>query len=217
MFVDKPTIESLIDSCTQTKLSRQTLDDDGEEAWQVFGKFSGLLILPGTKWCGAGNIANSRNDLGRAFEVDKCCRDHDYCDDYILGGSMKHGLRNDSPFTKSHCKCDCQFHSCLKKAGTWASNAVGIIYFDFLQIQCFKKDHPVTRCKKYVGYLMKRCMKYEQNFSGKKKWQVFDAKCYKWVFDKSELLREKGDVFDYMIQRAYKDNHYELKVDRDAN
>ncbi|GBN62881.1 Phospholipase A2 [Araneus ventricosus] len=204
--VDNLTIERLIDSCTRAKLRRQTLDDDGEEVWQMFGRLSALFILPGTKWCGAGNIANNKNDLGRASEADKCCREHDYCDDYIIGGGMKHGLRNDSPFTKSHCKCDSQFHSCLKKAGTWTSNAVGVIYFDFLQLECFKKDHPVTRCKKYVK---KRCMEYEQDRSRKKKWQVFDAKCYKWVFSKNTVLREKGDVFDYMIRRVYEDNPYE--------
>ncbi|XP_055934082.1 uncharacterized protein LOC129963626 [Argiope bruennichi] len=216
IFVDKPSIEYLIDSCTRAKLSRHTLDDDGEEVWKLFGKLSGFFILPGTKWCGAGNIAKSENDLGVAVKTDKCCRDHDRCGDYILGGRIKHGLQNDSPFTKSHCDCDSQFHSCLKKAGTWTSNAVGIIYFDCLQIKCFKKDHPVTQCKKHVGYLKKRCIEYEHDRTRKKKWQVFDAKCYKWVFNKNALLREKGDVFDYMIQRAYRNNPYQLYVNTDV-
>lgn len=33
-----------------------------------------ILILPGTKWCGAGDIAEHYNDLGYYADVDKCCR-----------------------------------------------------------------------------------------------------------------------------------------------
>ncbi|TRY63800.1 hypothetical protein TCAL_14309 [Tigriopus californicus] len=33
-----------------------------------------ILILPGTKWCGAGDIADHYNDLGYYGDVDKCCR-----------------------------------------------------------------------------------------------------------------------------------------------
>ncbi len=33
-----------------------------------------ILIMPGTKWCGQGDIAEHFNDLGYHGEVDKCCR-----------------------------------------------------------------------------------------------------------------------------------------------
>ena len=34
----------------------------------------GLLIFPGTKWCGKGDIAEHYNDFGYHQETDKCCR-----------------------------------------------------------------------------------------------------------------------------------------------
>lgn len=56
--------------------------------------------MTGTKWCGAGNISESYEDLGPEVETDRCCREHDYCPDSIEGFGSKHGLDNNSPFTK---------------------------------------------------------------------------------------------------------------------
>lgn len=57
------------------------------------------VIFPGTKWCGAGDVASSEEDLGVFSELDKCCRTHDHCEG-MLAGETKHGLTNDSPFSK---------------------------------------------------------------------------------------------------------------------
>ncbi|CAB3222115.1 unnamed protein product [Arctia plantaginis] len=62
-------------------------------------KDSGLLkqmsfIFPGTKWCGAGNIADGYEDLGTEIEADMCCRDHDNCPEVIPGGETRHNLTN---------------------------------------------------------------------------------------------------------------------------
>lgn len=57
------------------------------------------IIFPGTKWCGPGNNADNDDDLGRFKETDKCCRAHDLCDG-IEAGASKHGLKNDSPYSK---------------------------------------------------------------------------------------------------------------------
>ncbi len=40
-------------------------------SWNVFNR---VLIMPGTKWCGQGDVAEHYNDLGYHSDVDKCCR-----------------------------------------------------------------------------------------------------------------------------------------------
>ncbi|XP_017298995.1 phospholipase A2-like [Diaphorina citri] len=100
------------------------------------------LIFPGTKWCGAGDIATDYNDLGTNVETDKCCRDHDHCSEYILAKSSLHGLRNNAPFTRVHCRCDKKFYDCLKTAadtGDQPSQMVGYMYFNLLETQCFQE------------------------------------------------------------------------------
>ncbi|CAL1298217.1 unnamed protein product [Larinioides sclopetarius] len=47
------------------------------------------IIMPGTKWCGAGNIAVNDDDLGYFEDVDRCCRAHDKCNDIIPPGGSK--------------------------------------------------------------------------------------------------------------------------------
>ncbi|KAF5272667.1 hypothetical protein FQA39_LY07695 [Lamprigera yunnana] len=59
-----------------------------------------LLIYPGTKWCGADNIAENSDDLGTEVETDKCCRSHDMCDDYIPAGESKRNLTNRAFYTR---------------------------------------------------------------------------------------------------------------------
>ncbi|KAH3752579.1 uncharacterized protein LOC127847725 [Dreissena polymorpha] len=39
--------------------------------------FSSVLIFPGTKWCGKGDLAQCFDDLGDDHELDMCCRDHE--------------------------------------------------------------------------------------------------------------------------------------------
>jgi hypothetical protein len=64
------------------------------------------LILPGTLWCGRGNIAYNATATDYLFEADACCRHHDQCPDVIRSGSTKYGRWNTSPYTYSHCQCD---------------------------------------------------------------------------------------------------------------
>lgn len=54
-------------------------------------------IIPGTKWCGAGDIANSYEDLGLFAATDRCCRDHDHCDRSLEpGASLDYAVNNSS-------------------------------------------------------------------------------------------------------------------------
>ncbi|GBN03463.1 hypothetical protein AVEN_211805-1 [Araneus ventricosus] len=59
------------------------------------------IVMPGTKWCGSGNIASNDDDLGYFEDVDRCCRAHDKCNDLMVPGESKHNLTNTSPFTVS--------------------------------------------------------------------------------------------------------------------
>ncbi|XP_018318994.1 uncharacterized protein LOC108732605 isoform X2 [Agrilus planipennis] len=99
-----------------------------------FALFSG--IIPGTKWCGTGDIAMSYYDLGSEISTDRCCRAHDLCPVKIRAYSKRYNLTNDSLYTKSHCACDDVLYSCLKQADSPSANLLGNIYFNLVQVPC---------------------------------------------------------------------------------
>nr|XP_015836099.1 PREDICTED: phospholipase A2-like isoform X2 [Tribolium castaneum] len=139
------------------------------------------FIVPGTKWCGVGDIATSYQDLGRFKEADTCCREHDSCLEYISMRDSFHGITNKNLFTVSHCDCDEKFRKCLKSDGNLFSEIVGYGYFTLVGPQCFREDYPIVRCKEHV-YIQptskkratKRCLDYELNESLPKEYQLFD-------------------------------------------
>lgn len=106
------------------------------------------LILPGTLWCGDGNIAESEQDLGLFYKTDQCCKLHDYCPKHIEAGDTFMNLENIGVFTRSHCECDRAFYNCLKKADSIISNRIGETYFNVLKPQCFSKQYPIAGCIK---------------------------------------------------------------------
>ncbi|CAG5127353.1 unnamed protein product, partial [Candidula unifasciata] len=67
---------------------------------------TGWMIFPGTKWCGDGDIAESKHDMGYHLELDKCCRRHDLCPLVISRLTWKYGMFNYRLHTLSHCRCD---------------------------------------------------------------------------------------------------------------
>ncbi|GIY23761.1 phospholipase A2 [Caerostris darwini] len=120
----------------------RTTTEDNSGGWNV--------IFPGTKWCGAGNIAKDDDDLGFLQDTDRCCRAHDNCDDIIEGGGTKYNLTNKSPFTKLICKCDDDFHDCLSRVNTVTSNTIGNTYFNVLRRTCYELGYPKSKkCKKH--------------------------------------------------------------------
>lgn len=158
----------------------------------------GLLIFPGTKWCGAGDVADSYNDLGYHAESDKCCRQHDLCltftGEYIAPGQCKNGLCNPSPFYRSPCRCDLQLGSCLRSARNRIANLIGRTFFNVAGMSCFKYEYPITRCAEYfqphksrlppwVLSMTKvnenpegpRCKAYEYDLTQPKMWQFFET------------------------------------------
>ena len=71
-------------------------------------QLNGMLIYPGTKWCGNGNTAEAFDDLGSETAADICCREHDYCPFTIESFTRRFNLFNYRLHTLSHCECDYQ-------------------------------------------------------------------------------------------------------------
>ncbi|XP_046640418.1 group 3 secretory phospholipase A2-like isoform X2 [Daphnia pulicaria] len=106
-----------------------------------------IMMLPGTIWCGSGHRATQYKDLGAEQAVDRCCRRHDHCPETIKSSKSKYDITNNRPITISACDCDERFRSCLKQANTAASNLVGKLFFNIIQIKCFVLK-PEKVCKK---------------------------------------------------------------------
>ncbi|KAL0115142.1 hypothetical protein PUN28_010617 [Cardiocondyla obscurior] len=102
-------------------------------------------ILPGTLWCGHGNIAREKYQLGKYEELDKCCRAHDYCEEYIRPKSTRYGLNNKSNCRSSSCECEVQFYDCLKQIRGFYASAVRRIYFMHCK-QCFRIFYDPQEC-----------------------------------------------------------------------
>ncbi|XP_013174501.1 PREDICTED: uncharacterized protein LOC106122899 isoform X1 [Papilio xuthus] len=64
------------------------------------------FIMPGTKWCGAGQLAKRYNELGDDSNEDMCCRAHDNCRANIGAFRKRFAYFNYRPYTISHCRCD---------------------------------------------------------------------------------------------------------------
>lgn len=64
------------------------------------------MMMPGTKWCGAGHRAKAYKDLGAEQAVDYCCRRHDHCPETIRSKITRYGVTNNRPITVSLCDCD---------------------------------------------------------------------------------------------------------------
>ncbi|XP_018570238.1 uncharacterized protein LOC108910181 [Anoplophora glabripennis] len=112
---------------------------------QVQSPHQGGFIYPGTKWCGPGNIANNYSDLGYHVKEDMCCREHDNCPKSLSNGKCIQRICNNSPFTRSHCDCDAAFRRCLQNVNTETANTIGAIFFNVVQVICFKERTPCTQ------------------------------------------------------------------------
>ncbi|XP_039292846.1 LOW QUALITY PROTEIN: uncharacterized protein LOC111062600 [Nilaparvata lugens] len=97
-------------------------------------------ILPGTKWCGSGDIAETYYDLGTETDIDKCCRNHDICPSKVRPKTVRYNMTNNSPYTKSHCSCDYKFMQCLKATNKPTANVMGTIYFNLLKVPCVNTE-----------------------------------------------------------------------------
>ncbi|CAO1301661.1 unnamed protein product [Diamesa hyperborea] len=188
-------------SGSETEVGRSSLER-GRKAEERIN-----LSFPGTKWCGPGNTAAGYEDLGSDEKVDKCCRDHDHCDN-IASGEEKFGLKNDDYFTRLHCYCDKEFHSCLKSVDSKRGNYIGSFYFN-VRDKCYKQQHPIVACDEtHTKIFIRRCVKYLVDVVKPKSFQWFDLPFFDdedkdFQFDEetrvfvesNNLLEMNGDSF----------------------
>ncbi|TSM28106.1 Group 3 secretory phospholipase A2 [Bagarius yarrelli] len=111
------------------------------------------LMIPGTLWCGSGNKASNLSDLGLFEETDKCCREHDHCEQTIASFEFNYGIFNTNFFTLSHCACDSKFRQCLHSANDRMSDVVGYGYFNVLKMRCFEFSQKMT-CAQWTWWGM---------------------------------------------------------------
>lgn len=138
----------LINNCTQLAMpsvnSTESSTNDSTEMsnnlWAPWSLWNG--IVPGTKWCGVGDIADTFEELGSQANVDACCRAHDHCPVKLKAFRAGYGLINLSLYTKSHCDCDKDFYGCLKTSSNELADMVGNFYFNFMRAQCIKEHRP---------------------------------------------------------------------------
>lgn len=120
--------------------------------------FSSVLIFPGTKWCGKGDLAKCYDDLGDDQELDMCCRDHDCCPLVIPPFGSRYGVFNYRFHSLLHCDCDQRFRGCLRQSVSSMANMIGKIYFNILGSKCFEfEETEVCSERSWWG----RCQRYE--------------------------------------------------------
>ncbi|CAG9767139.1 unnamed protein product [Ceutorhynchus assimilis] len=138
---------TLMDQCKELDEIMDGLNKKGQNSTGPESNARGILsndpftllkgIVPGTKWCGTGDIAKNYHDLGSEPTVDICCRTHDLCPVKVRSRSKKYQLRNNSIYTKSHCICDEQLYNCLKaQQSIPIANILGNIYFNLAAVEC---------------------------------------------------------------------------------
>ncbi|XP_055631768.1 uncharacterized protein LOC129771772 isoform X1 [Toxorhynchites rutilus septentrionalis] len=121
----------------------------GESLQRERRDLSGMLRVPGTKWCGKGWSARNYVEMGGLSKADRCCRQHDLsCPFWILGFETKYGVFNWRVNTLMHCSCDERFRTCLKMADSSDANMVGKLFFNIVQSKCFVLK-PETVCTKH--------------------------------------------------------------------
>ncbi|XP_066995686.2 group 3 secretory phospholipase A2 [Anabrus simplex] len=153
-FISKPILISfqdmkiLMNQCHNLPSGQPSPDNmehgRGKESVNPLTILSG--ILPGTKWCGTGDIAKTYYDLGSNTELDKCCRSHDLCPVKVRAFESRYNLTNFSIYTKSHCDCDNMLYFCLKSAKNPTADILGNLYFNVIKVPCVDDIYGPT-CK----------------------------------------------------------------------
>ncbi|KAF2900814.1 hypothetical protein ILUMI_05353 [Ignelater luminosus] len=153
LYTDRDFIQDTILKTEQRKV-KITSDEEIEKLEEVCKRkqlrtsYQGGFIYPGTKWCGPGAVAQNYSDLGNHRREDMCCREHDNCPQSLERGECKQGICNKSPFTRSHCDCDATFRRCLQNVNSETANTIGAIFFNVIQVICFKQRSPCSELQR---------------------------------------------------------------------
>ncbi|XP_060533125.1 phospholipase A2 isoform X2 [Cylas formicarius] len=153
VHTDRGNIRNMLLAADQRRV-RQMSDDSISKleevcrSKQVLSAHQGGFIYPGTKWCGPGDKARNYSDLGYHRKEDVCCREHDNCPNFLAKGECREGICNNSPYTRSHCDCDAAFRRCLQNVNTETANTIGAIFFNVVQVICFKERSPCSQWQK---------------------------------------------------------------------
>lgn len=169
-YVSTASMDAMIEECHRIN-SNRSIENYIEH---VRRKRGAIPMYPGTKWCGDGNISKSYDDLGENQDTDKCCRSHDYCQEYILPFSRRYGLFNWSAFTRCSCDCDNEFYNCLKNSTDAAANRIGYIFFNVLGTVCFRYEF-TEMCLKKILFL---CVEHGLNTAEPKVMRFFNGLKY---------------------------------------
>ncbi|XP_077578899.1 uncharacterized protein proca1 [Stigmatopora nigra] len=117
------------------------------------------FTYPGTLWCGAGNMADDYEQLGRFEKTDSCCRTHDHCPHVIHAFSNKYGYTNFKFHSICHCDCDEALKNCLRRVNNTSSRMVGQLFFNMIGAPCFDLLYE-ERCSDRHWYGV--CKQYEK-------------------------------------------------------
>ncbi|XP_059187443.1 uncharacterized protein proca1 [Centropristis striata] len=133
--------------------------DDSTLQDEVLKRSKRGFTYPGTLWCGAGNMADSYDQLGEFADTDSCCRIHDHCPHVIHAFSSKYGHTNFKWHSLCHCACDTALRDCLRKVNDTSSRVVGQAFFNVIGVPCFEFAYE-EQCAERHWYGM--CKRYEK-------------------------------------------------------
>ncbi|XP_028275849.1 uncharacterized protein proca1 [Parambassis ranga] len=135
--------------------------DSGESALQdkTLKRSKRGFTYPGTLWCGAGNMADTYDQLGEFADTDSCCRTHDHCSHVIHAFSTNYGYTNFKWYPICHCDCDNAMKACLRKVNDTSSRVVGQAFFNVIGVPCFELAYE-EQCAERHWYGM--CKRYEK-------------------------------------------------------
>jgi len=123
-------------SVQRNEIKGKEVKGDDEES-NILKRTKRNLIIPGTNWCGVGNVSRDNSEVGEIVSTDKCCREHDHCPHTIGAFSTKYSLFNFRVHTISHCECDDIFRTCLRMASSTQADVMGSLFFNTLSMKCF--------------------------------------------------------------------------------